>query len=115
MGKPTPGFTVALLDDDLNEVPAGEEGEIAVRVKPIRPVALFREYWLNPGEMTKQFAAIGILPATVRCGMRTGISGSWPQGRRHQEFGLPHRAVRSRKCAARTSSRSGRGSGRQTG
>jgi len=55
MGKPTPGFTVALLDENLNEVPAGLEGEIAVRVKPIRPVALFREYWLNPAEMARQF------------------------------------------------------------
>jgi acetyl-CoA synthetase/medium-chain acyl-CoA synthetase len=54
MGKPMPGFTVALLDDDLNEVPAGQEGEIAVRVKPHRPVGLFHEYWLNPGEMVKQ-------------------------------------------------------------
>jgi acyl-coenzyme A synthetase/AMP-(fatty) acid ligase len=55
MGMPTPGFEVALLDDDLNEVPAGTEGEIAVRVKPHRPVGLFREYWLNPAEMAKQF------------------------------------------------------------
>jgi len=55
MGKPTPGFTVALLDEALNEVPAGQEGEIAVRVKPHRPVGLFREYWLNPGEMKNQF------------------------------------------------------------
>jgi len=55
MGKPTPGFTVALLDDDLNELPAGQEGEIAVRVKPDRPAGLFREYWLNPGEMKHQF------------------------------------------------------------
>ena len=54
MGKSMPGFTVALLDDDLNEVPAGQEGEIAVRVKPHRPVGLFHEYWLNPGEMAKQ-------------------------------------------------------------
>ena len=55
MGKATPGFTVALLDDDLHEVPAGQEGEIAVRVKPHRPLGLFREYWLNPDEMAKQF------------------------------------------------------------
>ena len=55
MGRPTPGFTVALLDDDLIEVPAGQEGEIAVRVKPHRPAGLFREYWLNPGEMAHQF------------------------------------------------------------
>jgi acetyl-CoA synthetase/medium-chain acyl-CoA synthetase len=55
MGRATPGFTVALLDDDLNEVPAGEEGEIAVQVKPRRPTGLFQEYWLNPDEMAKQF------------------------------------------------------------
>jgi acetyl-CoA synthetase/medium-chain acyl-CoA synthetase len=55
MGKATPGFTLALLDENLNEVPAGREGEIAVRVKPRRPVGLFREYWLNPDEMAKQF------------------------------------------------------------
>jgi acyl-coenzyme A synthetase/AMP-(fatty) acid ligase len=55
MGQPTPGFTVALLDDNLNEVSAGSEGEIAVRVKPQWPVGLFREYWLNPAEMARQF------------------------------------------------------------
>jgi acyl-coenzyme A synthetase/AMP-(fatty) acid ligase len=55
MGKPMPGFDVALLDDDLNAVPAGREGEIAVRVKPQRPVGLFQEYWLNPKEMAAHF------------------------------------------------------------
>ena len=55
MGKVTPGFTVALLDDHLREVPAGEEGEVAVRVKPHRPIGLFSEYWLNPKEMASQF------------------------------------------------------------
>ena len=55
MGKATPGFTVALLDDHLHEVPAGEEGEVAVRVKPHRPLGLFSEYWLNPNEMAAQF------------------------------------------------------------
>jgi len=28
--------------------PQGEEGDIAVRIKPIRPLALFQEYWRNP-------------------------------------------------------------------
>ena len=55
MGRAAPGFTVALLDNDLNEVPAGEEGEIAVQVKPRRPAGLFQEYWRNPAEMAKQF------------------------------------------------------------
>jgi acyl-coenzyme A synthetase/AMP-(fatty) acid ligase len=55
MGKPTPGFTVALLDEHLREVPTGREGEVAVRVKPRRPLGLFSEYWLNPEEMAAQF------------------------------------------------------------
>jgi acetyl-CoA synthetase/medium-chain acyl-CoA synthetase len=55
MGKPTPGFTVALLDDDLNELPDGQEGEVAVRVKPERPLGLFQEYWRNPAENAARF------------------------------------------------------------
>ena len=55
MGKATPGLTVALVDEQLREVPAGIEGEIAVRVKPHRPLGLFKEYWLGPEEMAAHF------------------------------------------------------------
>jgi acetyl-CoA synthetase/medium-chain acyl-CoA synthetase len=55
MGKPLPGFTVALLDDSLNELPAGAEGEVAVRVRPNRPLGLFQEYWQNPAENASRF------------------------------------------------------------
>jgi len=55
MGKALPGFTLALLDEHLQEVPPGEEGEIAVRVKPHRPLGLFREYWLNRDENARKF------------------------------------------------------------
>jgi acetyl-CoA synthetase/medium-chain acyl-CoA synthetase len=55
MGKPTPGFEVAVLAPDLNELPAGEEGELAVRVKPRRPLGFFREYWRNPEENAARF------------------------------------------------------------
>jgi acetyl-CoA synthetase/medium-chain acyl-CoA synthetase len=55
MGIPVPGITVALLDEQLQEVPAGEEGELAVRVKPHRPVGLFSEYWNNPDENAHKF------------------------------------------------------------
>jgi len=55
MGKATPGFDLALVDEDLQEVPAGTEGEIAVRISPARPVGLFREYWQNPVETAAQF------------------------------------------------------------
>ena len=48
MGKPSPGWDVAVIDDDGNALPPGSEGDIAVRVTPSRPVGLFREYWRNP-------------------------------------------------------------------
>jgi acetyl-CoA synthetase/medium-chain acyl-CoA synthetase len=57
MGCATPGYTLALLDEELREVPAGKEGEIAVRVDPVRPVGLFQEYWQNPEETAAQFQA----------------------------------------------------------
>ncbi|MFY2562429.1 acyl-CoA synthetase [Corallococcus terminator] len=44
MGKPSPGFTVGVIDDTGQEVPDGQEGDIAVRVAPERPVGLFQEY-----------------------------------------------------------------------
>jgi acyl-coenzyme A synthetase/AMP-(fatty) acid ligase len=55
MGKPTPGFTISLLDSDLKEVGQGDEGEIAIRVKPDRPLGLFQEYWQNPAENAARF------------------------------------------------------------
>jgi acetyl-CoA synthetase/medium-chain acyl-CoA synthetase len=54
-GKPVPGFEVALVNEDLHPLPAGEEGEIAVRVAPRRPLGLFREYWRNPEENAARF------------------------------------------------------------
>jgi acetyl-CoA synthetase len=44
MGKPSPGFHVAVIDDTGAEVPPGQEGDIAVRIKPERPVGLFQKY-----------------------------------------------------------------------
>lgn len=55
MGRPTPGYEVTLLDDDLRELPTGVEGEVAVRVMPHRPLGLFREYWRNPEENAARF------------------------------------------------------------
>ena len=55
MGKANPDFEMAVLDEHLNEVPAGHEGEIAVRVSPRRPVGLFHEYWQNPEATAAQF------------------------------------------------------------
>ena len=48
MGKPAPGFDVRVIDDAADEPPAGQEGDIAVRVAPDRPAGLFKEYWKDP-------------------------------------------------------------------
>jgi acyl-coenzyme A synthetase/AMP-(fatty) acid ligase len=55
MGSPAPGFEIALLDPGLKEVADGEEGEIAIRVKPTRPIGLFQEYWNNEEQNTARF------------------------------------------------------------
>ncbi|MDF1556230.1 MAG: AMP-binding protein [Deferrisomatales bacterium] len=56
MGKPTPGFHIDVVDDDGNPLPVGEEGHIAVKVKPEFPVGLFREYWRNEEATAESFA-----------------------------------------------------------
>ncbi|MEI7909095.1 MAG: AMP-binding protein [Verrucomicrobiota bacterium] len=55
MGRANPAFEIALLDDDLNELPAGEEGEVALRVAPVRPLGLFQEYWQHPEVTAERF------------------------------------------------------------
>lgn len=45
MGKPTPGFDISIVDEDGRELPPKAEGHIAIKVKPTRPVGLFKEYW----------------------------------------------------------------------
>lgn len=53
MGLPPPGIDLAVVDGDGQALPPGEEGEIAVRVHPERPVGLFKEYWHNPDATAK--------------------------------------------------------------
>ena len=55
MGKPTPGFHVSVVDDDGNILPTGEEGQIAVRIVPERPVGLLKEYWKDREAMDGSF------------------------------------------------------------
>jgi acyl-coenzyme A synthetase/AMP-(fatty) acid ligase len=47
MGRPSPGYDVAIIGDDAQPAAAGKEGDIGVRIKPMRPVGLFHEYWKN--------------------------------------------------------------------
>lgn len=53
MGRPVPGFYVSVIDDEGNELSPDIEGEIAVRVKPERPVGLFKEYVKKPAATEK--------------------------------------------------------------
>ncbi len=48
MGVAAPGFKMGVVDAEGNELAVDEEGEIAIRVRPERPVGLFREYYRNP-------------------------------------------------------------------
>jgi acetyl-CoA synthetase/medium-chain acyl-CoA synthetase len=47
MGKPFPGHRVSVIDENGEEVPAGEVGDVALRG---RVPSLFLEYWKNPAE-----------------------------------------------------------------
>jgi len=55
IGIPTPGHTMAVVDEDGEEFPSGEEGYVALKVKPERPPGLMIEYWKNPQAMAKAF------------------------------------------------------------
>lgn len=48
MGRPCPGFDLQIVNDEGQILPPGTEGDIAVRVKPERPVGLLVEYWHDP-------------------------------------------------------------------
>ncbi|HEU4319898.1 MAG TPA: acyl--CoA ligase [Acidimicrobiia bacterium] len=48
LGKPTPGMDVAVVDEAGMPLGPGNEGQIAVRVKPDRPTGMFVEYWKDP-------------------------------------------------------------------
>ena len=48
MGKPAPGFDVAIVDDDGSVQEPDAEGHIAVRIEPVRPIGLFKGYKDDP-------------------------------------------------------------------
>ena len=53
MGKPAPIYDVKLVDNDGNEVPVGENGEIVVNVRDGAPCGLFTGYY-NDEAKTKE-------------------------------------------------------------
>ena len=52
MGRPIPGIEPGIIDDDGNEVPPGEEGDLAVR--PGWP-SMFRTYWNDEERYNSRF------------------------------------------------------------
>ncbi len=44
MGLVAPGYRIAILDDELREVPPGTDGQIAVATEPVRPLGLLQGY-----------------------------------------------------------------------
>ena len=44
LGKPAPGYEVKLMNDTLDEVKQGEDGEICVKTYPYRPLGLLDKY-----------------------------------------------------------------------
>ncbi|XP_053132834.1 acyl-coenzyme A synthetase ACSM4, mitochondrial-like isoform X2 [Hemicordylus capensis] len=48
MGKASPPYDVQIVDDQGNICPPGEEGDIAIRIKPKRPFCMFSQYLDNP-------------------------------------------------------------------
>ncbi|WIG60574.1 MAG: Acetyl-CoA synthetase [Ktedonobacterales bacterium] len=55
MGFPAPGFDLAIINHDGTELGPNQEGDIAIRVKPNRPLGLFQEYWRNAEAMERSF------------------------------------------------------------
>ncbi len=55
MGLPAPGFEMDVIGDDLKAMPPNKEGDIAIRVKPNRPLGLFAGYEDNPQENADKF------------------------------------------------------------
>lgn len=60
MGLPNPQYQVDVLDADGNSCPAGEHGQLVIRVDTdeARPLGLFKEYYLND-ELTNSSVANG--------------------------------------------------------
>jgi acetyl-CoA synthetase len=44
MGKSAPGYNVVLLNEQLEEVPPGEDGQISVEIYPVKPLGLLKGY-----------------------------------------------------------------------
>ena len=82
IGRPYPGHRVALIDDEGNEVPAGEVGDIAAWDEG-DPV-FFLEYWKNPEATRKKYT--GKWCRTGDLARRDEDGYLWYQGRADDVF-----------------------------
>ena len=55
MGKPAPGIELAVVDTNGNILPPNTEGDIGVKVKPVPPQGVFREYKGEREKTAKSF------------------------------------------------------------
>ncbi|KAF2360403.1 AMP-dependent synthetase/ligase [Trinorchestia longiramus] len=55
MGKPVGDYHLKVLDENLEEVPTGIEGQIAVKIQSVYPAGLFTGYYDSPEGNAKSF------------------------------------------------------------
>ncbi len=79
MGRPSPSLDVRVLDESLNEAPPDQEGDLAIRVKPRRPVGLFEGYLCDEEENATRF--VGDWYLTGDRAYRDGDGYLWFVGR----------------------------------
>jgi acetyl-CoA synthetase len=81
IGRPYPGHRVAIIDQEGNERPRGELGEIAVNrtCNGMSDAVFFLEYWKNPKATTEKF--IGDWGCTGDQGRMDEDGYIWYQGR----------------------------------
>lgn len=48
MGKPAPGIELRVIDENGEALPAGQEGDIGLKVSPVAPQGFFKEYRNDP-------------------------------------------------------------------
>ena len=71
VGKVIPTVAARVVDENMNDVPVGQVGEIVYRAP-----TLMAGYWNNPKATAEAFQAVGSTPATWSARTRRATSGS---------------------------------------